>query len=126
MRGNVDTKKVLEIFEPMLTDCLARLRSRNRKVDAKDVRVIFLPVLRSIARLVGGDKKNLVNNRLSDWEPADVNERSLQTFIGRIVEAATPSVAPAELAEMRRKVQQLNEELSRPVDVQRPPVEFTC
>ena len=111
LEGNMSMDEIWNLYELVLLDDIARLRSRNRRVDARDVKTIFEPVLLQIAKAAGGyaRQRTLVHNRLGDWLPADVTEQSLRTFVSRIVEAAAP---PFDLAAMRARQRELERELS--------------
>jgi len=107
----MNADELWQMFELVINDCLARLRSRNRKVDATDVSSIFKPVLMSMARATGNHVKQrtLIHTRLGDWAPADVTEQSLRTFVSRIVDAAIP---PFDRAGMLARQRELERELS--------------
>jgi hypothetical protein len=109
-------------YELVLDDCLARLRTGNKKVDERDVRTIFEPVFMQIAKATGDDarQRTLVNKRLGDWQPADITDASLRTFVSRIVEAGTPPVPAFDMEEARRKMAEIERELAAPRNPERP------
>ena len=108
----MDANTILKIFEPMLTDGLTRLRSRNRKVDNRDVVTIFGPIVQSIARAAGGNPGDAVAGLADTWEPADTNMGRLEGLVRAIVKAAAP---PIDFEAMRRKQEELEAELAAPM-----------
>ncbi len=111
------------IFDPVISDCLARLRSRNRKVDSRDVQTIFTPVFMAIAKATGNEarQRTLVRQWTGTTAPGQVTEDSLRTFVSRLVEAGQP---PFDLEAMRRKQAALEAELAAPIRAtERPNVE---
>ena len=107
--------EILRIFGPVLTDALTRLRSRSRKVDNRDVTVIFTPVFQSIAKAAGANLA-LATARLT-WAPSDVTEASLRDAVRGIVDSAIPAF---DTEAMRRKQEALERELSAVINSERP------
>lgn len=108
-------EQIKTIFEPVITDALARLQKRT-KANGDDVARIFRPLFESVKRAAGGGEA-VIAEQLASWDPDEVNEARIYAAVRDIVNAAGLDAARRRQAELEAEMASVRRE-----DYQLPPV----